>query len=149
MLVGGYLSDPKVYHYFSPELPLYITGVLSLISLILLSKLFVETRPGEGSVKFDFLKGVHNIKEALSLKEVRPYFFVLLFWTVGWGLSVQWYVAYGIQRFGVSQTHMALFLLFQSVFWTLGASFINPFLLKRFSSRKTALVVFFCNNGFF
>ncbi len=140
ILVGGYLSDPSVSTYFNPALPFYITTLLSLATLLVIAKLFKETHPSASKVQIDVLKGVHNVIIATKIKTIRPFFLILLLWTIGWGLGVQWYGAYSIEKFKISQLIISWGLILQGIFWVFGGSFINPLLLRKLSVRTTAIV---------
>ncbi len=140
MIVGGYLSDPKISPYFNPALPFYLTAFLSLISLILIGKFFKETHEREPGLKLDLIKGIHNILEALAIVKMRRYFLIILFWTLGWGLSVQWFGVFSIEKFQSTQEAISWGLIAQGVLWTLGGSILNPLLLKRYSTKITCLV---------
>lgn len=140
MLVGGYLSDPTISPYFNPSLPFYLTAIFSLISLILIRNMFHETHAGSAGHKIDLIKGIHNIMQAVRLASLRRYFIIVLFWTLGWGLSVQWYGVFAIEKFQLSQQGITWGLILQGLLWTLGGSFLNPILLKRYSTKKTCLI---------
>jgi DHA1 family tetracycline resistance protein-like MFS transporter len=140
ILVGGYLSDPAVSSFFNPALPFYITVLLSLATLAVIAKFFKETHPAGARIQIDILKGIHHVVAATKIKSIRPFFFILLLWTIGWGLTVQWYGAYSIEKFKISQLIISWGLILQGIFWVFGGSFINPFLLKKMSVRKTAIV---------
>lgn len=142
MLVGGYLSDTSISPYFSPELPFYLTLLLSLASLVIIAKLFKETHPKEAKLRIDLFKGIRNVLQAFHIKPLRPYFLILLLWTIGWGLTVQWYGAYSIERFSVSQEVISWGLILQGAFWMMGGSIFNPLLLKKFSSKTAGLIGF-------
>jgi MFS family permease len=142
ILVGGYLSDQTISSYFSPMLPFYITLLLSLGSLLIIAKLFKETHPGKSRVKIDVLKGIENIIAAARIKSIAPFFFILLLWTIGWGLTVQWYGAYSIERFKISQEVASWGLVIQGIFWVIGGSLLNPLLLKKFSTKMAAIIGF-------
>lgn len=140
ILIGGYLSDPSVSAHFGPALPFYITFLLSLANLAVIGKLFKETHPRAERLQINVLKGIHNVIAAAKVKAIRPFFVILLLWTIGWGLSVQWYGAYSIEKFKISQLVISWGLILQGIFWGIGGSFINPQLLKKLSVRTTAII---------
>lgn len=140
ILCGGYLSDPSVSKYFGPAVPFYITMLLSLGTLFAIAKLFKETHPETHRVKLDLIKGIHNVMLATKNKAMRPFFFVLLLWTIGWGMSVQWYGAFSMEKYQIPQQIITWGLILQGLFWVFGGSFLNPLLLKKFSVRTTAAV---------
>jgi DHA1 family tetracycline resistance protein-like MFS transporter len=140
ILVGGYLSDPSVSKYFNPAVPFYITLVLSLASLGAIKILFKETHPRSAHVPIDLLKGIHNVAMSLKVKALRPFFSILLLWTIGWGITVQWYGAYSIEKFAIAQEIVSWGLVIQGMFWVIGGSCLNPFLLKRFSTKSAGVI---------
>lgn len=140
MLVGGYLSDPAQSKYFNPAVPFWITSLLTLLCLIVLSKFFHETHQTKEGGRFNPIQGLRHLLDSLRIKEVRSYFLVILLWTIGWGLSVQWYSAYSILNFGISQQEISWGLIMQGLFWMLGGTLLNPLLLKRYNSLPIAFI---------
>lgn len=139
MVAGGYLSDSSISHYFSPSLPFYLTIAFALICLILILTIFQETHKKENGPKLDPIKGIHNVVHALRLASLRRYFIVVLFWTVGWGLALQWYGAISIEKFHVTQQAVSWGLVTQGVFWVFGGSVLNPILIKRYPTKIVCL----------
>ncbi len=140
ILIGGFLSDPKILPFFSPAFPFWFIFAGSGFSIYILLKLFQETSPKEPKKKFDLIKGMHLIGQSLTVPQIRLYSLALLFWTLGWGLSVQWYAAFSIQRFHISQQLISIGLAFQGLSWSFGASFINTILLRKLSSFRVAII---------
>jgi len=140
MLVGGYLSDPTKSRFFSPSLPFWVTAVLTMLSFVAIAKWYTETHPPGKRSRLDIVKGIHNIHAALKIKSVRPYFLVLIIWTVGWGLSVQWFGAYTLLEYNSSQEAISWGLFTQGLTWSLGGSIINPLLLKKLKSLPIAMI---------
>ncbi len=148
MLVGGYFSDPVVSKFFNPSLPFWITAVLTLLSLIAVRKFYTETHKTKEKASFDLLKSMHNIVIAFKIKEVRPYFLVILAWNLGWGISIQWFSDYSLLEFKVSQLAITWGLSIFGLFWMLGGLLVNPLLLKRYNSLMIASVGFFFTSLF-
>lgn len=140
MLVGGYLSDPTKSRFFGPSVPFWLTTILTLLSLVAIARYYTETHKTEGKVRLDLIKGLHNIKYALKLKNVRPYFITIFIWTIGWGLSVQWFSTYSILTYNTSQEGISWGLLIQGLFWMFGGLLLNPFLLKKFKSLPITII---------
>jgi MFS transporter, DHA1 family, tetracycline resistance protein len=145
MLAGAYLINPSIFPLFSPAFPFWLTVLLSSLSFLSVYKYFTETFHPPKKVVFDFIKGIHNIRFALQIKEVQLYFIVLLFWSIGWGLIVQWFSAYSILEYKISQSSISWSLLIQGLFWMMGGSIINPLLTIRYNSLWIARFAFlFC-----
>lgn len=148
MLVAGYMSDPSISPWFSPQMPFWITALLSLLGLIVIKYFFTETHPGKQKIRINILKSLIEVKNAIKIKRVRPFLLVIFFWTFGWILSVQWYAAYSIERFNTSPGHIAWGLVIQGIFWVFGGAIINPLLHRKFNSLQVAIFAF-CNTVIF
>ncbi|EKE08154.1 MAG: hypothetical protein ACD_17C00315G0001, partial [uncultured bacterium] len=135
MLLGGYLSDPTISSYFSPELPFYVVAALTFVGFLVVKYFFIETHKNYPTVSFDVLKSFHEIKEALKIKEMRPILYVLFFWSMGWFYDFQWFTPISLESYHVTQEKISSYLLVLGISWILGGVFLNPFLVQRFSSR--------------
>jgi len=140
MLVGGYLSDPTKSSFFSPALPFWITAGFTALSFFPLSKYYTESFVQEDRSKLNFSKGMRNIIDALKIPQLRLFFATLTFWTLGWGLAVQWYGTYGILKYEASQETISWGLFIQGITWALGGSLFNPLLLRRYKTLPIALI---------
>ncbi|MEL7432031.1 MAG: MFS transporter [Chlamydiota bacterium] len=139
LLLGGFLSDPSLAKSFSPSLPFYIAGAITFLSLVTIAVFFPETykkqrkKPGKNQGKktgIDLKKGLAKVYKALKTRETRPFFLLMLIWTLGWGFSITWYGAYVLKTFGVSQEMATIGLMAQGIGWTIGGSIIKPLLLR-------------------
>lgn len=145
MITGGYLSDEHIYHVFNPALPFLIAGLLSMIALWSIFALFKETHPTQAKkLRFDFLRGCHNVITSFKIKEVRWLYLIYFLWVIGWGATIQWFTPFSMERFRISQIEIAWILVGFGLAWSIGGSLVNWFLLKHLSSRvvaKIALVI--------
>ncbi len=143
LLLGGFLSDPTLSKHFSPSLPFYIVGLITILSLITLGLFFPETfKQSKQRFHIDLVKGFHNIRDAFRMPSTKRLFLLMLIWTIGWGYSVTWYGAYCIQKFGVSQQLVTFGLMVQGAFWTLGGGVVKPLLLKSMNVIPIAKMTF-------
>jgi MFS transporter, DHA1 family, tetracycline resistance protein len=143
LLLGGFLSDPAISKHFSPSLPFYIVGLITVLSLLTLLFFYPETyQVTEKRLHLDIIKGFHNIIEALKMQNTRKFFFLMLVWTIGWGFSVTWYGAYCIQKFHISQEVVTVGLIIQGFFWTLGGALAKPILLRYLTVKSIAKLSF-------
>lgn len=143
MLVGGYFSDSKIFPYFNPAVPFWIAAVLTLLSLLVTAKYYTETHVTREKNPLHLIKGLHNIKLALQIKEIRLYFLVIFIWTLSWGLTVQWFGAFSILKYKTTQEAISWGLLIQGLFWMLGGSVCNPLLLRKFKTQTIASIGYF------
>lgn len=139
MVTGGYLADPSILKTFNPSFSFYITAVLTLLSFFAVLGFLNETNTHKQREKFDLIGGIHNINKAFSAPSVRDYYFVYFFWTMGWGLVIQWFAAFAMQKFDASTIAVTSWLIGIGLTWGFGSVVINPWLLKRTTSYPSAL----------
>lgn len=142
MLTAGYLSTEDYGAFFGPSIPFWVTAFLFFLSFIAILFFYEETHTADSTKKFDLIKGLGNISHAFTLKQVRPYLLAIFAWTLGWGLSTEWFGAYSILEFKASQLDISWGLIIQGVFWMLGGVLFNPLLVKRFHSLTIAIIGF-------
>ncbi|MCI5052032.1 MAG: MFS transporter [Simkaniaceae bacterium] len=142
MLVGGYLSDSKIATFLNPSVPFWVTVALSLCNLLVVWKLFTETYVRREHHKFDLIKGLHNIREAIRVKETRLLYICYMTWAIGWGLIVQWFTPISLEKFHIPNIDVVWVLIMGGLFWSLGGSVVNTLLLKVFKTRIVALIGF-------
>lgn len=85
---------------------------------------------------------------ALSRGPTRPFFLFILFWNIGWGLSVQWFGAHSLTYYRSSQMLVSLNLIIQGLAWALGGATLNPWMLKRFDSSQIASITLLATGSF-
>lgn len=142
MLVGGFLSDPTQSTAFSPDLPFWITAALTGLSFLALSKYYTESALHKTQTKLSLSKGIQDIFLALKITRLRPFFVIVLFWAIGWGVSVQWYSTYGMLKYNATQTDVSWGLFLQGLTWGLGGALVNPLLLHKYKPLVISLIGF-------
>jgi DHA1 family tetracycline resistance protein-like MFS transporter len=148
IVVGGFLSNPELSSFFNPSIPFWITCFLSLCAFFLIKVFFTETAKVHKPESYRLSQELAKILEAVQIKETRFVYLAILCWSLGWTLAVQWFSAYSIQKFAVSQSAVSVFFLVQGIFWSVGGALLNPILLKKYSVFTTGLVGFVCTACF-
>ncbi len=153
MLVGGYLSDPSLASFFNPTLPFYLAAAVTFLGFLIVQFLFVETHSPRSEVKFSLMKSMLDIRSAMKERDMRPFLYVLLIWSLGWFFAFQWFTPVSLEGFSVTQETVSSYLIVLGIGWVIGGVVLNPLLLRRFSSRILSLasilfvafIVFICS----
>ncbi len=145
MVLGGFLSDPK---YSSPIVPFLVAAVLTFIGYLIIKAWFIETHRKNEGIRFDLIKSLHEIKASLQHREIRPFLLLMFIWTLGWYSTFQWFTAVSLERFFVTQEMASVYLIILGSFWVLGGVALNPFLVKRFSTKTLCLATMFISATF-
>jgi len=135
MLSGGYLSDPSISAHFNPALPFFVTAALAFLNLLSIVYFFKETHPMKGKFHIDLLKGFRDIRATFEIKKLRILYVTYMFWILGWGLTIQWYAPYALQRFGTSPIEINWGQFAIGITWMFGGYFVNNFIIKRWHPR--------------
>ncbi len=140
MVISGYVSDPALLGKHGPMVVFLVTALFSFLSFLAVKFFYDESCTSQSQVKFDLLKGIKNIGEALVLKKVRTLFVAYFFWVIGWGMMIQWYPAYAIEAFRATPFSTTTWMTIFGITWTLGSSILNNLLLKRLHSVSIAVI---------
>jgi DHA1 family tetracycline resistance protein-like MFS transporter len=144
MLVGGYLSDPNLGSFFNPALPFYIAAGLTFLGYLAVQVLLTETHRAHAHLKFDLIKSIRDIGIALQTKQMRPFLYVLLFWSLGWFFTFQWFTPVSIESFHVTQETVSSHLIALGICWIIGGVILNPIFLKKTNSYKLSIYSILC-----
>ncbi len=139
MLAGGFLSDPTVSSYFNPSFPFYVAAALVFLGYLLVQFVFVETHKPRTDVHFDLIKAIHDIKAAMKMPDTRPILYIILIWSLGWYFTFQWFTPVSLEIYKVTQQLVSTHLIFLGLCWIIGGVFLNPLLLKKWTSRTLSI----------
>ncbi|NGX46933.1 MAG: Tetracycline resistance protein, class B [Chlamydiae bacterium] len=136
ILIGGSFSNPDLNIFFRPEIPFFITGILSGINLLLILRFFREskTKPHD---KIEILKSLKNIGCAIRSKEMRSIYIVYFLFMLGWVTSMQFLSTYLIDIFNVSINVITLTFVSIGLIWSLANFIINPILSRLIHPSRT------------
>ncbi len=137
ILTGGSLSNPNLVSGFRPEIPFFITGILSCINLAVMLRFFQESHKVKQRDKLDIWTGVKNIGCALQTKGVRIIYTVYFLFMICWVTSLQFLSAYLIDNFNASTNTITLTFVLIGITWSFANFVLNPILSKFLSSSKT------------
>jgi MFS family permease len=130
ILVGGVLSDPVFYRYFSPSIPFWITAFLSLLNFILMVILFHETHPTHVKKSLNPFQGIQNLKMAVADGDLRVLYGTNFFFKIAWVASMQFLPAFLIKIYAYPSHQITYVLLGVGAAWTLANWVINRLLAK-------------------
>jgi MFS family permease len=144
MIIGSYLGDPSVDPAFNPSLPFFLSAVLCLVTFIFIYLYFHDTRGIKHKpVRFNPLIAVKNIITAFHILEVRFLYLIYFLWIIGWGIVIQWFSGYSIEKFGVPSEEIAWGFVLFGVCWAIGGATLNYILLRKIRSKVVASIGLF------
>jgi MFS family permease len=140
-LIGGLLSDPKVFGFFSDAFPFYVAGILALFAFAWLGFAFHESFVPSDK-KIHPLRVILVFVEAAKHPPIRNLTFVFLLHQLGIGLFIQLILIYFQRSFDYTTFGMGIFNSFMGVWLGLGL-FLIPTLSKRFRIEKVVWISLF------
>lgn len=102
--IGGKLADPNVVHWFTAATPFWFAAILSFINILLVIWRLPETLRMPLRSPMTLLAGVHNIKRAFELVNVRTMFWVSFLFTAGFNFYVQFFQVLLVEKFGYTES---------------------------------------------
>jgi len=147
--VGGKFSDSSINSSFNPSLPLWIASAFTFLNLFFVLIGFRETGKTIPNKKFDFLEGIHNVKNALKIEKIKALFLIYFLILFSWLLVFQFTPVYLIQVFSFSNSKIGDVAAYLGVCWAVGSGLLNRILLNYFDRLRileTAIILFtvFC-----
>ena len=140
--VGGKLSDPTISTSFSPELPIWLSGILCAFNFIFVFFGFSETIHIDTSKKLSLFPCFKNIKIALLTKKIHNIYAIYFLFVFSWTILLQFIPVVMIQRYGFTGSNIGDLALYVGVCWSLGSGYLKPWLLSFFSYSHLLKIVF-------
>lgn len=131
ILSGAYYSNPSLTGQFNLAFPFFITGVLFIITFLTTVYFFKETHKTDEPFHINLFQGFIDVIETFKIKKLRLLYLVYTLWILGWGVTLQWYNPFVLEKFQVStiSVNWSLFLL--GITWMFGGYYVNNFLIHR------------------
>lgn len=141
LLAGGILSDHSLSGYFTPALPFWIAGMLSVIGAFVISYFFRETHVQKKRVSISLGSAFRHIVKIFELDRVKKVYITYFFWSVTWmGCIQQFGAPILLEHFKAPQIEATLFLVYLGLSWSMGGLVINRYLSKKHNSYPLALI---------
>jgi len=133
-VMGGFLSDPNIVSWFSNETPLYIATLLTLLNMLLLYSSFRESITAKHIAKINLSSAVRVFISAFAHPTVKILTVLFLILQLGWMMYQVYASSYLAQRYGLSITENAFFMIMVGIGASLGFVLCSV-CEKRFQAR--------------
>ncbi len=140
-LISGILSYGKLVSWFSPSLPLYFAGFISLFNAIFLQMSFRETFitvPKKVQIKFSH--AINLFASAFKNPKVRILSIIFLLMMLGWSSFFSYVSMYLLRTFHYSPFQVGLYVAAEGLGFGLGFTYLVGYCEKHFDMRKTVAV---------
>ncbi len=137
--LGGKLSDPTIYKYFSFAFPMWVGAALALLNLIVLFFLFREEPERKTRKHLDLISSVHNVKKAFG-PHTHDLYVIYFFFLLAWNLLYQFLPALLVEKFRASSNTIGNLSALMGIIWIVGTLFITS--LRHTHISRRALILF-------
>lgn len=134
-LLGGVLSDSKLFHGFNNATPFHVATVLSFLGVIIVYQYLIETFPQQQQ---------QNKLEAIKQLITSPYILCILsaffLFELAWSLYFQFIPLFMSSTFKYSNSLLAIFLNYITIVMSIGLLLILRVTMKAFSLQRVVLI---------
>ncbi len=136
--LGGLLSNPDIFPYFSPQLPFWTTAALTSLNILVISFAFKETLKENIFQKLDIFTGFKNLHKAIQMRTLRSVFFVVFLHQLGFAFFTQFFPVFLVQKFQFSEFQIGMLFAYTGVWITFGHGVLTR-IVARFAGPVKAL----------
>lgn len=129
--IGGTLAKCSFFSLSGYATPFLVAGLVTLINLLFVMKMFQETHFLLIKRKLHLLSGLQNIKKAFALKEIRTLTLVVFIFSFGWSFFYEFAPVTWISSYNISSMELGLLYTFAAGFYALSSGLlIRPFVKR-------------------
>lgn len=144
MLSGGYYSNPNLSGSFNLAFPFFITAILFILTFLTVLYFFKETHPTDQPFHINLFQGFKDVVETFKIKKLRLFYIIFMFWILGWGITLQWYNPFVLEKFHAKTIAVNWSLFLVGITWMFGGYFVNNFFLRRWSGLPLVVIANAC-----
>jgi len=140
-LIGGFLSDHQLVHWFSFATPLYFASLLALLNTFLVFFLFKETLVHKRIFNIKLTYAIDLFASAFKDKSVRQLSVVLLLMIFGWSTYMSFISLFLLKRYHYSSVEVSIFWSVLALGYLTGFAYVLG-KVAHFKRKHVALVGF-------
>lgn len=131
--MGGMLSSADVVSWFDASTPLWFTAFLTVINMIYVYKQFPETFTPVAAKETTLLAGIHNLRKAIGLVNMRIILLTIFLQAFGWSFFMQFNQVYLLQKFHFSSREIGIVFGYIGIWIAITQGGITRQIAKRFA----------------
>lgn len=140
ILSGAYYSNPKLAGSFNLAFPFFITAIFFFLTFLTVIYFFKETHHTTERFRISLLQGVLDVAETFKIKKLRLLYIIYTLWILGWGITLQWFNPFALEKFHASPITVNWSLFMVGITWMFGGYTVNNFLLRRWPSLPLIVI---------
>lgn len=141
--IGGKFSDPTISPLFNHAFPFWIATGITFLNLLFVIFAFYETKETNAHEEFDLWEGIHNIKQALKVKNIKSLYLIYFLFVFSWSMVLQFTPVLVIDRFQFGASKIGDIAAFMGICWAFGSTVLQKLIIKKISPLKTMEICLF------
>lgn len=138
--LGGTLSDSSLVSWFSPSIPFLVALLCTLLNLILIWKVFKETRVVKEKSKFEILEGFKHIKAAFVHPTLKISFLGFFLFYFGWEYFAEFVSVTLIQIYNFTLGQVGNFYAYMGFLYAIFTGIVIKPFVKRYDHKHLLLL---------
>jgi len=139
-IIGGILSDPRIFYLFNFATPLYFAAILSAINAFLLYIFFEETFYKTDKVKIRIHHAINIFISAFKHEKIWKLSVIMLIMMFGWSNYFAFISLYMSDTYGFTVLGNSLFLAVMGLGFSIGCGYLIDLLSNRYNLRKVVSI---------
>jgi len=129
--IGGVLSDPHIFSWFSISTPFWFSVILSALNTLLVYKFLPETHKDiDDTKKLTWWNSIRHIRKAFTLPGMRSIFISQFMYYTGFSFFTTFFSVFLITRLSYNQTQIGAFFAYVGLWLIVTQVIIIRFVLK-------------------
>ena len=134
--LGGKLADPSLASWCGYATPFVAASIMCLLSLIIISWRFPETRQECDKIAFNFMESVNNIRKVFLWPQLRWLFLATFSFAFGWSFFNEFIPVLLRERFGFNLSDVGNYYAYGGLWYAFSSGVIAAIVLKYFPPEK-------------
>lgn len=116
---GGYFADNNTFEWSTFATPFYAAGVLTLLSVLMVKYLFLETYDIKTDTTLNWFRGLTIFAEAFAHKRVRSLAVISFFSELGWAIFFLYLVLFLVKQYQFTGVQIGHYMSFYGLIWAI------------------------------
>ncbi len=135
--LGGVLSDSSLVSFFSAEFAFIVSGMLSIISALVIWRVLPESSPMDASVDIRIWRSVKNLSRAFNSAKGRAIYGLSFLYSFAFTLFTSFFGVFLVQRVGYAEREIGLLFLFLGICIAISQTQLVPKIMSRIDQESS------------
>jgi DHA1 family tetracycline resistance protein-like MFS transporter len=131
--LGGILSSPSVFSFFSASTPFIFSGILAFLNMLSIQYFFIESiKEKDHERRIDFFASLKNIAKTKKFEQIRMLFLVSFLFNAGFSFFTSFFNVYLTNTFSFSSAQIGNFFAYVGIWIIITQVFVVRKMANKF-----------------